>query len=271
MSASHPPPGPPPHDATSTDPQPSRTDSPLSLRHIALKFDNAAPEASALRLVEALDPTWKTEEGPVEFIRFTDGITNTLMKAIKRRAGLSALEVDRNAILLRAYGQGTDVLIDRERELRAHMLLASIGLAPRLLARFDNGLMYAFIPGHVCSHVDLAKPDVYRQVAKRLGEWHSLPIAAITSTPLLDCEEDAQKKRGVAAKPVNGNSNNSNNKNNTRPYPNTWTTMRSWIEVLPRNTDEERQRVKTIETELAWVESKLGHTVFDQKAFVFAQ
>lgn len=182
----------------------------------------------------------------MEFVRFTDGITNTLIKGVKRRAGLSELEVDRNAILMRAYGKGTDVLIDRERELRAHQLLANIGLAPPLLARFDNGLMYAFIPGHVCSHLDLAKPDVYRQVAKRLGEWHSLPIAAITSTEA-----------------VNGNS--------TRPHPNTWTTMRSWIEVLPRSTDEERRRVATIETELEWVESKLGNTVYDQKAFVFAQ
>lgn len=243
----------------STGHRPDRTDSPLSLRHIAFTFDSSAPEQSALRLIEEYDPTWKTEEGPVEFVRFTDGITNTLMKAVKRRPGLSELEIDRNAILLRAYGKGTDVLIDRERELRAHKLLANIGLAPPLLARFDNGLIYSFIPGHVCSHLDLAKPEVYRQVAKRLGEWHSLPIGAITSTPLLDREPEAQKHLA----PVNGNS--------TRPHPNTWTTMRSWIEVLPKSTDEERQRIKTIETELEWVESKLGNTVFDQKAFVFAQ
>lgn len=244
----------------STGHRPDRVDSPLSLRHINFHFDSAEPEKSALQLVGEYDPAWRDEEeGPVEFVRFTDGITNTLMKAVKRRPGLTELEVDRKAILIRAYGKGTDVLIDRERELRAHNLLATLGLAPPLLARFDNGLMYSFIPGHVCSHLDLAKPEIYRQVAKRLGQWHSLPIGAITSTPVLDREPEAQKHLA----PVNGNS--------TRPYPNTWTTMRQWIEVLPKSTDEERERVKMIETELAWLEPKLSNTSFDSKEFVFAQ
>jgi hypothetical protein len=37
-----------------------------------------------------------------------------LMKAVNNLPGLSKLEVDEDAILLRAYGKGTDVLIDRE-------------------------------------------------------------------------------------------------------------------------------------------------------------
>lgn len=47
-------------------------------------------------------------------MRFTDGITNTLLKAVNNLPGLSKTEVDEDAILLRAYGKGTDVLIDRE-------------------------------------------------------------------------------------------------------------------------------------------------------------
>ncbi|KAF2215061.1 hypothetical protein CERZMDRAFT_105387 [Cercospora zeae-maydis SCOH1-5] len=238
--------------------RPDRVDSPLALRHISFHFDSSEPEKSALALIEQYDPKWKTEEGPVEFVRFTDGITNTLMKAVKRRPGMTELEIDRNAILMRAYGKGTDVIIDRERELRAHNLLANLGLAPPLLARFDNGLMYAFIPGHVCSHRDLAKPEISRQVAKMLGQWHSLPIGAITSTPILDREPNAQEHLA----PVNGNS--------TRPYPNTWATMRQWIEALPKSTDEERERIKMIDTELEWLEPKLGNTSFDGREFVFA-
>jgi hypothetical protein len=37
-----------------------------------------------------------------------------LLKAVNRLPGLSDADIDRDAILLRAYGKGTDVLIDRE-------------------------------------------------------------------------------------------------------------------------------------------------------------
>jgi ethanolamine kinase len=36
------------------------------------------------------------------------------LKAVNKVPGLSKAEIDDDAILLRAYGKGTDVLIDRE-------------------------------------------------------------------------------------------------------------------------------------------------------------
>lgn len=36
------------------------------------------------------------------------------MKAVNKKPGLSKADIDRDAILLRAYGKGTDVLIDRK-------------------------------------------------------------------------------------------------------------------------------------------------------------
>jgi ethanolamine kinase len=36
------------------------------------------------------------------------------MKAINKRPGYTQQDLDADAILLRAYGKGTDVLIDRE-------------------------------------------------------------------------------------------------------------------------------------------------------------
>jgi ethanolamine kinase len=40
--------------------------------------------------------------------------TTQLLKAVNNLPGLSKTEVDEDAVLLRAYGKGTDVLIDRE-------------------------------------------------------------------------------------------------------------------------------------------------------------
>lgn len=49
-----------------------------SLRHIPLSYNNADSQSSALRLVLTLFPGWEHTEGKVEFIRFKDGITNTV-------------------------------------------------------------------------------------------------------------------------------------------------------------------------------------------------
>ncbi|TKA25729.1 hypothetical protein B0A50_05825 [Salinomyces thailandicus] len=233
-------------------------DSPLALRHIPFTFSNEDADRSALELVEALDAEWKNAEGPVVFKRFTDGITNTLTKAVKKRSGRSKAEIDDEAILIRAYGKGTDVLIDRDRELRAHNLLATLGLAPPLLARFDNGLMYRFIQGDVCNPEDLRRPEVYRAVAKTLGQWHgALPISTLTNTPLLD---DGLKEKHCA--PKDGKL--------TRPAPNLWTVMQQWIDALPHTTPSEQTRNALLNAELTWLSDHLGNVPgLDGRAYVF--
>lgn len=119
------------------------------VRFIPLTYNQADSQTSALRLILTLRPEW--EDGNIEFVRFTDGITNTLLKVINKKPGLSKDEIDTDAVLLRAYGQGTDLIIDRERETQNHELLMQHGLAPTLLARFQNGMLYRFIKGAVTS------------------------------------------------------------------------------------------------------------------------
>ena len=48
------------------------------IRYIPLSYSNSESQTSGLRLVLTLFPEWEHEEGEVEFIRFTDGITNTV-------------------------------------------------------------------------------------------------------------------------------------------------------------------------------------------------
>ena len=57
----------------------SKTQSPYeSLRHIPLYYDNSDSHNSALNLILALRPEWRDTKETIEFIRFTDGITNTV-------------------------------------------------------------------------------------------------------------------------------------------------------------------------------------------------
>jgi ethanolamine kinase len=50
----------------------------VPLKRISLSYNNAESESSALRLVYAVEPKWREEEGEVKITKFTDGITNNV-------------------------------------------------------------------------------------------------------------------------------------------------------------------------------------------------
>ena len=59
------------------------TNGPLSsLRYIPQSYNHADSQASALRLVLTLNPHWEGPGNQIEFVRFTDGITNTVRDSI---------------------------------------------------------------------------------------------------------------------------------------------------------------------------------------------
>ena len=49
-----------------------------SLRYIPLSYNHAESQASVLRLILSLYPDWEGPGNKIEFVRFTDGITNTV-------------------------------------------------------------------------------------------------------------------------------------------------------------------------------------------------
>ncbi|KAI9680715.1 MAG: hypothetical protein M1817_004155 [Caeruleum heppii] len=228
------------------------------IRFIPLSYNNADSESSARRLVLSVRPDWQDAEGPLEFVRFTDGITNTLLKAVKKRPGHTEVQIDEEAILLRAYGKGTEVLIDRDRECTSHSLLSQHSLAPPLLARFQNGLLYKFIRGRVCTPPDLTREPIWRGVAQRLSEWHAvLPlVSAVTSSvpaeangpiipPIPTSKATPKVPDGDIAPGI--------------ATPNVWSVMQKWIHALPTTNDAETTRKQTLQTELARVVKELAY------------
>lgn len=218
--------------------------------YIPHSYDGASSEASALQLVTALRPDWKDAGSNVQFIRFTDGITNTLLKAVNLREGLSKEQIDHEAILLRAYGNGTDVLIDRQRETQNHELLMQHGLAPELLARFANGMMYRYLPGKVTKPEELREPAIYRAVARRLAQWHA-------TVPCLHNPDPATN--GAPAEAANGHRKTDIDAvAPNKPRPNIWTVMQKWLLALPHGTDAERTRQRDLQNEFTWLVQELS-------------
>lgn len=233
-----------------------------SVPYIPLSYRNDDLAASALQLVLSVRPEWKIGDGEVKFARFTDGITNTLLKCVKPRPALTKDKVDDDdgdkyeddddVILLRAYGNGTQLLIDREREFTSHTLLAQHRLAPPLLGRFENGLLYRFIRGRGCMASDLSRHAVWRAVARRLGEWHAvLPVAGKNG-------HAAVRERGedTSLAAPNGATTNGDGPcvhsfpgGLTKPSVTLWTVMQRWISVLPEDTAAEAKRKSLLQTE----------------------
>ncbi|CAD6503568.1 BgTH12-03228 [Blumeria graminis f. sp. triticale] len=223
-----------------------------NIRFIPLSYDPDKSQTSALRLVFALRPEWKG--GKIEFIRFTDGITNTLLKVVNNVPGQTDQEIDTQAILLRAYGEGSDIIIDREREAQNHEVLMHHKLAPQLLARFQNGMLYKFLRGTVTSPSDLQTRDVGLAVARRLGEWHAVlpcipnPVEIISTEAIGD--QDA-KNRTLATNGIKLEVQDpAHNIVTGNIVPNIWTTMQKWIYALPAETISEKNRQETLRNEM---------------------
>lgn len=102
--------------------------SPTDIPHVSKTFDPANAEASALDILIAYDASWAETKAPVKIEKFTGGWTNTLLKATRNLPGKSKAEIEADAVLVRAYGVGTESFIDRESEVRAHCLLAEYGM-----------------------------------------------------------------------------------------------------------------------------------------------
>jgi ethanolamine kinase len=220
------------------------------VRFVPLSYNSQDSPQSAMRLVLAVRPDWADDPSSIELIRCTDGITNTLLKAVSKREGLSKERIDEEAVLLRAYGNGTDVIIDRQRETENHELLMKYGLAPELLARFENGMLYRYISGRVTTPEDLRQPTTYRAVARRLAEWHAM-------VPCLPSPSHGVNGNGLRA--LNGSSNGRvkemgivdiDNVAPGKPAPNVWTVMQKWILALPSNTNAQRERQAELQGEL---------------------
>lgn len=113
---------------------------------------------------------------------FTDGATNKLIgcyhKSTEQQNGNGITEEDLDSIpgddivLIRIYGNKTDLLIDRKQEIKDFKLLHSYGFASRLLATFTNGLAYEYVRGVPTTKKTVRDEKVSQEIAKRMAEMH---------------------------------------------------------------------------------------------------
>ena len=106
---------------------------------------------------------WKHADISVK--TFTDGITNRLV-------GCYLSHAPDDVVLVRVYGEKTELFIDRKTEKRNMMAMSSRRLAPPLFASFNNGLCYGFTPGMPIDGKMVRDPGISRLIAQKLARMH---------------------------------------------------------------------------------------------------
>ncbi|XP_049626616.1 ethanolamine kinase 2 [Suncus etruscus] len=183
---------------------------------ISVHQDDILP--GALRLIQELRPHWQPEQ--VRTKRFTDGITNKLV----------ACYVEDNmqdCVLVRVYGERTELLVDRENEVRNFQLLRAHGCAPKLYCTFQNGLCYEYMQGMALGPEHIREPKLFRLIALEMAKIHTIHA------------------------------------NGSLPKPTLWHKMHKYFtlvkeEIGPR-LSADVPGVAELEQELAWLKEHLSH------------
>ncbi|CAI5760148.1 unnamed protein product [Candida verbasci] len=195
------------------------------------------------------------EYNQIQLTQLTGGITNMLLSC----------KHESEIVLIRCYGHGTNLIIDRNREFISHLILNSINLAPPIYSRFKNGLIYGFLSGKSLKPEQLFDESVYPLIAQLLGQWHkNLNYKLI--------EEGIEKIRSLKFRGLRRNSSFSKKKSKKKTFiSNVWELLDDWINIVPVNQDlissfntnlevevREENLKEVIKDEFDWLKSELS-------------
>lgn len=84
--------------------------------------------------------------------------------------------------LVRINGNGTEKIIDRDREVQLLAEAEKCGQAPHQYCRFANGLVYEYFPGRPLQPLEMS--EFRTPIAKCLAKFHQIKIE-YDKSPLL--------------------------------------------------------------------------------------
>uniref|UniRef100_A0AAQ4Q8E8 ethanolamine kinase n=1 Tax=Gasterosteus aculeatus aculeatus TaxID=481459 RepID=A0AAQ4Q8E8_GASAC len=196
--------------------------SPL-IRKIPIFVDEHDVTAGAMKLIKVLRPAWDTSD--VKTKLFTDGTTNKLV-------GCYVEDSPEDVVLVRVYGHKTELIVDRDNELKSFQVLHANGCAPRLYCTFLNGICYEFMQGDALGTQDVRDPSLRRLIAGEMARIHAIHAH-----------------------------------NGCIPKPNLWIKMRRYFSLVATEFTDQASNVRiqqevpskaVLEQEMAWMKEHLS-------------
>ncbi|XP_034092433.1 ethanolamine kinase 2 isoform X2 [Gymnodraco acuticeps] len=135
------------------------------IRKIPIFVDEHNVTEGAMKLIKDLRPAWDANR--VKTKLFTDGTTNKLV-------GCYVEDRPEDVVLVRVYGNKTELFVDRDNELNSFQVLHANGCAPRLYCSFQNGICYEFMQGDALGTQDVRDPSLLRMIAGEMARIHAI-------------------------------------------------------------------------------------------------
>eukprot|EP00210_Caulerpa_lentillifera_P004333 g4133.t2 len=124
-------------------------------------------EDSVCCICRALLPQWSDiSSAELTVSEVSGGISNLLFKAEVPNRG--------SPVLVRIFGNNTDLVVDRKIELCVMQYASSHGFNVKVLGLFANGRLETFLDSRSLTVEEMRHPAAVSKIAKKLAELHNL-------------------------------------------------------------------------------------------------
>ncbi|XP_077994301.1 ethanolamine kinase 1-like [Glandiceps talaboti] len=170
-------------------------------RTVDISVDNDNPKVGALAIMKYVRPDWKTDS--IQFKVFTEGLSNKIY-------GCHLPADERNMVLLRVYGEGSELTIDKAKEIETFQVLFKAKCGAELYCIFNNGLCYQFMPGNILDSDSVRADFIFPLIAHKMAKMHLI--------------------KSIDGKPI--------------PEPSLFPTLRGWLEKIPKKLDDAEKNAR---------------------------
>lgn len=143
---------------------------------IALQQDESAQFLQSIQLCQKLVQGWSSlSANTVEVVKVSGGITNQLLK-------LSPSD-HQKSVLVRIFGENTDIVIDRKAEEIVSLQLYKAGFGAEILGTFSNGRVESWMDMRPLKPKEMCEEGNAACIARRLASFHAADIQNISKEP----------------------------------------------------------------------------------------
>jgi hypothetical protein len=99
-------------------------------------------------VTNSLKQQWIKSNSPLIIKKLTDGLSNILF---------AVRSSENNGVITKIYGTNSDLIVDRQAEIRFMIYLAQFHMSPSIFLTFNNGFIYQYVPGEPIANGDESK------------------------------------------------------------------------------------------------------------------
>jgi ethanolamine kinase len=108
-----------------------------SIPHENIELDPNEKDIESI-VVNSLKQNWIPSNSSLTVKKLTDGLSNILF---------AVCSSETNGVIVKIYGKNSDLIVDRQAEIRFMIYLSKFHLSASILLTFNNGFIYQYVPG----------------------------------------------------------------------------------------------------------------------------